>query len=111
MLLENQEAGNYTVHLDTSSMGGEAYMCVNTSYTADPEKGKLLADAEFRRALSLGIDRDAINEVLFLGLGTPGSIAPLRRLALQPGPDSDWRDQVVDAMSPTRPTPCSMSSG
>ena len=54
VLLENQEKGDYTVHLDTSSMGGEAYICVNASYTADPELGKLLANADFRRALSLG---------------------------------------------------------
>lgn len=91
VLLENQEKGNYTVRLDTSRMGGEAYMCVNTSYTADAEKGKLLADVNFRRALSLGINRDAINEVLFLGLGTPGSIAPLEGSIFSPGPDSTYR--------------------
>ncbi|MGH6923630.1 MAG: ABC transporter substrate-binding protein [Propylenella sp.] len=91
VLLENQEKGDYTVHLDTSRIGGEAYMCVNTSYTEDPEKGKLLADVNFRRALSLGINRDAVNEVLFLGLGTPGSIAPVEGSVFSPGPDSIWR--------------------
>ncbi|MGL3104531.1 ABC transporter substrate-binding protein [Bradyrhizobium sp. BR 1432] len=91
VLLENQEKGNYKVHLDTSRVGGEAYVCVNTSYTADAEKGKLLADVNFRRALSLGIKRDAINEVLFLGLGTPGSIAPEEGTIFSPGPDSIWR--------------------
>jgi peptide/nickel transport system substrate-binding protein len=30
----------------------------------------------FRRALSLGIDREQMNEAVFLGTGTPGSIAP-----------------------------------
>jgi peptide/nickel transport system substrate-binding protein len=91
VLLENQEKGDYTVHLDTSRIGGEAFMCVNTSYTEDAEKGKLLADVNFRRALSLGINRDAINEVLFLGLGTPGSIAPIEGSMFSPGPDSIWR--------------------
>ena len=91
VLLENQEAGNYTVHLDTSNMGGEAYLCVNASYAIDPEKGKLFANPDFRRALSLGIDRDAINEVLFLGLGTPGSIAPREGTVFSPGPDSEFR--------------------
>ena len=91
VLLENQEAGNYTVHLDTSNMGGEAYLCVNASYAIDPEKGKLFSNPDFRRALSLGIDRDAINEVLFLGLGTPGSIAPREGTVFSPGPDSEWR--------------------
>jgi peptide/nickel transport system substrate-binding protein len=91
VLLENQEAGNYTVHLDTSNMGGEAYLCVNASYAIDPEKGKLFANPDFRRAISLGIDRDAINEVLFLGLGTPGSIAPREGTVFSPGPDSEYR--------------------
>ena len=91
VLIENQEKGDYTVHLDTSSMGGEAYICVNASYKADPELGKLFANADFRRALSLGINRDAINEVLFLGLGTPGSIAPAETTLFSPGPDSEWR--------------------
>jgi len=91
VLLENAAAGNYSVYLDTSSMGGEAYICANMSYAADPELGKLLASVDFRRALSLGIDRDAINEVLFLGLGTPGSIAPAEGSLFSPGPDSEWR--------------------
>jgi peptide/nickel transport system substrate-binding protein len=89
--LENQEAGDYTVHLDTSGMGGEAYVCVNTTYNADPVIGELLATRDFRRALALGIDRDGINEVMFLGLGTPGSIAPLESSPYGPGPDSVWR--------------------
>ena len=54
-------------------------------------RGSCFANADFRRALSLGIDRDAINEVLFLGLGTPGSIAPREGTIFSPGPDSEWR--------------------
>jgi peptide/nickel transport system substrate-binding protein len=61
------------------------------SYAADPELGKLLGNVDFRHALALGIDRDAVNEVLFLGLGTPGSIAPAEGSAFSPGPDSEWR--------------------
>jgi peptide/nickel transport system substrate-binding protein len=113
VLLENQEAGNYTVHLDTSNMGGEAYLCVNASYAIDAEKGKLFANVDFRRALSLGIDRDSINEVLFLGLGTPGTIAPREGTAFSPGPDSEFRNlwstyepekanQMLDALGLTQ---------
>lgn len=91
VLLENQEAGDYRVHLDTSSMGGEAYLCINASYAADPAKGELYANPDFRRALAIGIDRDAINEVLFLGLGTPGSIAPREGTVFSPGPDAEFR--------------------
>ena len=41
------------------------------SYEADPEIGKWFNNADFRRALSLGIDRDQINETFWLGIGTP----------------------------------------
>ena len=40
-----------------------------TSTPSDPVWRKLIRDVRFRRALSLGIDRDAINEVLYFGLG------------------------------------------
>ena len=46
-------------------------LCPNLNYDADPEIAKWLQNADFRRALSLGIERDQINEGLFLGLGVP----------------------------------------
>ena len=91
VFLENEEKGNYKVHLDTSQHGGDAAIYVNSTFEADAEIGKWLGNVDFRRALSLGIDRDAINEVFFLGLGTPGSIAPEETTIYSPGPDSEWR--------------------
>jgi peptide/nickel transport system substrate-binding protein len=44
---------------------------------------------DFRRALSLGIDRDQLNETFWLGLGTPGSTAPAESMPQSPGPE--WR--------------------
>ena len=58
----------------------------NLNYDGDPEIAKWLTNADFRRALSLGIDRDQINEGLFLGLGEPGSIAPGEDTIYSPGP-------------------------
>jgi peptide/nickel transport system substrate-binding protein len=37
----------------------------------DPDKRDLLRNVVFRRALSLAIDRDLINDTIFLGLGRP----------------------------------------
>ena len=37
----------------------------------DPDKRALLRNVDFRRALSLAIDRELINETVFLGLGRP----------------------------------------
>jgi len=43
----------------------------------DPVLRKLFRDVRFRRALSLAIDRDAINRVLFFGLAKPSNNAVL----------------------------------
>jgi len=76
VLLENQAKGDYTVRLDPGDFGGDMYLKVNLSYDKDPEIAKWLGNADFRRALSLGIDRDQLNEGFWLGLGTPGSPIP-----------------------------------
>ena len=39
----------------------------------DPEWRALFRDVRFRRALSVAIDRDEINQVIFLGLATPAN--------------------------------------
>jgi peptide/nickel transport system substrate-binding protein len=45
---------------------------INQDYVKEPEVGKLLQNADFRRALSLSLDRELINKVAYLGLGEPG---------------------------------------
>jgi peptide/nickel transport system substrate-binding protein len=86
VFLENQKKGNYKVYLDPGQFGGSAYIAVNLTYEADAEIAKWLRNVDFRRALSLGIERDQINEVFFLGLGTPGSTALDESLPHSPGP-------------------------
>ena len=49
--------------------GADAVVAINSTYTADPEMGKVMAEKDFRRALSLAINRDQIKESVFLGLG------------------------------------------
>jgi peptide/nickel transport system substrate-binding protein len=85
VLIENQKKGNYSIHLDTSQSGGDAALLVNTAYEGDPEIAKWLNTRDFRRALSMGIDRDQLNEAFWLGLGTPGSCAPPDDLPINPG--------------------------
>jgi peptide/nickel transport system substrate-binding protein len=72
VLLENQDKGNYKVHLDLGFNGSDTVLYVNQSFTDDPEIAKWLTNADFRRALSMGIDRDQMNEAFWLGVGTPG---------------------------------------
>ena len=84
VLLENQQRGGYKVYLDPSDGEGIG-LFINQNYEADPEVARWLSSADFRRALSLGIDRAQINEAFYLGLGVPGSVAPAERTVYNPG--------------------------
>ena len=89
VILDNQKKGNYTVHLDLGFAGSDFVLQINQSFKADPEVRKWLTNADFRRALSMGIDRDQLNETFWLGVGTPGSVVPGEQMPQNPGPD--WR--------------------
>ena len=95
VFLENRDKGGYDVKLDPALNGSDATLQINQAYDADPEIAKWLHTADFRRALSMGIDRDQLNETFWLGIGTPGSVAPARRHAVQPG--AGVAEEVVDA--------------
>ncbi len=96
VFLENRQKGNYSVHLDTSQSGCDAALLVNTAYEADPEIAKWLTNRDFRRAISLGIDRDQLNEALWLGIGTPGSCAPAEEVSINPGKEYRKKWAVLD---------------
>jgi peptide/nickel transport system substrate-binding protein len=89
VFLENRGKGNYDVRLDPALNGSDATLQINHSYEADPEIVKWLQSRDFRRALSLGIDRDQLNETFWLGVGTAGSVAPSESMPYSPGPE--WR--------------------
>ncbi len=74
--------------LDPATTAPTAAIHVNLSYEADPEIAKWISNVEFRRAISLGIDRDQLNETFWLGMGTPElSVAPSRPNKYSPGPE------------------------
>jgi peptide/nickel transport system substrate-binding protein len=86
VFLENQQKGGYKLYLDPGDYGGDMIIKFNLSYEADPEIAKWMNNADFRRALALGIDRDQINETFWLGTGTPGSVVPADNNKYNPGP-------------------------
>jgi peptide/nickel transport system substrate-binding protein len=89
VFLENQEQGQYSVHLDPGAYGSDATLQINHSYDADPEVAQWLRNVDFRRALSMGIDRDQLNETFWLGVGSPGTVAPDPSVPHSPG--EEWR--------------------
>jgi len=89
LFIENQQKGGYKIHLDPAANGSDATLQVNQSFDGDPEIAKWLRNRDFRHALSLGIDRDQLNETFWLGVGTPGSVVPDESSPYNPGPE--WR--------------------
>jgi len=86
VFLENEQKGGYKLYLDPGDWGSDACVWINLSYEADPELGTWFRTTDFRRALSLGIRRDQINEAFFLGTGVSGSIVPADSNPANPGP-------------------------
>ena len=93
VFLENAAKGNYTVRLDPALNGSDATLHVGLSYKADPEIAKWLRNKQFRQALSMGIDRDQLNEAFWLGVGTPGSVAPAPDTVYSPG--AEWNQKYA----------------
>jgi len=88
VFLENAKKGNYTVHLDPGLNGSDVALHIGNSYEGDAEIAKLLRNKDFRHALSMGIDRDQLNEAFWLGVGTAGSVAPAPDTIFSPG--AEW---------------------
>ena len=66
-LKENEEAYGFKIHLWRIAKGSHMAIFPNLNVN-DELWRKLFRDVRFRRALSLAIDREAINETLFFGL-------------------------------------------
>jgi peptide/nickel transport system substrate-binding protein len=94
--LENAQKGNYTMRLDPGDYGAEVQLYVNQSYEADPEIAKWITNRDFRRALSLGIEREQLNEAFWLGTGTPGSSVVEETHPHSPGPEYRTRWSTYD---------------
>ena len=71
LYMENAEKSDYRVITWKSCYGADIYFQPNQTYQKDPILRDLFRDVRFRRALSLAIDREEINEVVYHGLATP----------------------------------------
>lgn len=73
LLMENREKGNYRILKWLPYSGNSAAIGVNLN-CKDPVLKSIFHKREFRAALSLGINRDEINELIYLGLATPSQV-------------------------------------
>ena len=93
VFIENQQKGGYTVRLDPALNGSDSTLHVSQTYEADPEIAKWLRKKEFRQALSMGINRDQLNETFWLGTGKPGNGLPDPSMPFNPG--AEWNDKYA----------------
>lgn len=78
---DNEEKGGYHTVLVTYGRGNEYSFAFNYTHP-DPVMAKIFQDIRFRKAMSLAINRDEINELVYFGLATPRQASP--------PPNSSW---------------------
>jgi peptide/nickel transport system substrate-binding protein len=69
LLKENEGKGNYTVSF-APTFGENVFFSFNRTHK-DPVLAELFSDVRFNRAMSHALNRDEINEIVYLGQGTP----------------------------------------
>jgi peptide/nickel transport system substrate-binding protein len=81
-LRKNEKLAGYRVFLWSTGVPASVAIYPNLT-TTDPVMQKLIQDRRFRQALSLGVNRDEINKILYYGLGVLGQNTVLRSPAVQ----------------------------
>jgi len=71
LFMKNREKGDYRVIMvPDKGIGAKTMICLNQN-CKDPVLRKIIQDDRFRFALSLAINREEINELIYSGLGKP----------------------------------------
>jgi peptide/nickel transport system substrate-binding protein len=87
LYMESRESGDYRVLMWPSTNGSTYCLMFNQNYDADPAVAEFLRNVDFRRALSLAINRDEMNETVYLGLGVARQSTLLPE---SPGFNEEW---------------------
>ena len=92
ILKDNEKNGDYTVEIWPSAEEIDAGLAINLSF--EGPLGDIFRQADFRHALSFALDRDEINEISFLGLGTPRNQVPDPGHPFYPG--DEWANLYIE---------------
>ncbi|KAF7599415.1 MAG: peptide ABC transporter [Candidatus Dactylopiibacterium carminicum] len=77
VLAENMKKGNYALMQLQSLNANSAGLYLNQS-TPNEKLRKLIRNKDFRIALSVGLDRQEINEIVYMGQGVPWQTGPFK---------------------------------
>lgn len=92
---ENENNGNYNVFLFQNSRGSDAAFTFTQTLKDDTLRG-LFTSVKFREAMSLAIDRDAINETLYFGLAEVRQAVPPANTSFY----EDWMGEYMVKFDP-----------
>ena len=85
------QRGDYRVILYPGSAASNMKFALQGVWHKDPVIRELFNKISFRRALSVAVNRDEINKVIYRGLGVPGKVAPLPSVSFyKKGWQEDW---------------------
>jgi peptide/nickel transport system substrate-binding protein len=76
LYINNMESGDYSIYRWPSFGGNDKGLGLQQTWNEDPYIGQLIRTHEFRQAISAALDRPAINEASFLGLGAIQNFVP-----------------------------------
>ena len=96
VLTENAEKGGYRVVTYPTFGGSDAVLMFNQTYTDDPAIGEVLQNKDVRIALSHAIDREAIKELAFLGIGEARQGVPAPFHPYYPGDEYAFKYTQLD---------------
>lgn len=88
--------GNYRILIWPNSGGSDAAIIINQTWEGDAEIEKWLRNRDFRIALSLALDREEINESIFLGIGRPRAYVTIPDNPYYPGPEYEKKYALRD---------------
>ena len=93
---QGEEEGGYRLIGHPVARGIWDGMYIN--FSLEGPYGDLLRNVDFRRALSIAIDREAINQNSYLGLGEARQVVPLKNSPFYPGDEAAfaWTQYDVD---------------
>ncbi len=96
VFLEHAGEENYNVYLNPS-LSGMLFGCYfNLAWEGDPEVSRLIRDANFRRALSLGLRRTQFSDAFYFSLARPGAAGPFPTHPEHPGESYRTRWSTYD---------------
>jgi peptide/nickel transport system substrate-binding protein len=95
LYVANQKKGDYRI-FQYNDPGVTAGFGFNQSWNEDPEIGKWIRTRDFRTALSHASNREIINQVAYLGLGTPRQFIAHPDAAYYPGAEYETKDVALD---------------